>query len=87
MISGVGSDSDAMQGQALLEVLNRIQTALDNFDTLEIDEAMEKMSKINFTERGSEYLKKLKEAADSYDLDSCNAIVEEWRSKAEQAMQ
>lgn len=82
----VGSDSTAVKGQALFDMLHRIQTALDNFDTLEIDEVIEKMSKFNFTERGSEYFKKLKEASDSYDLESCNAIVEEWRSEAEKIM-
>ena len=83
----VGSDSQAVKGQALLEMLDKIQTALDNFDTLEIDEVNEKMSKFIFTEKGPEYFKKLKEAAENYDLDSCNSIVKEWRENTESAMQ
>lgn len=82
----VGTDSKAMRGQALIEMLCRIQTALDNYDTLEIDDVIEKMCKFNFTKRGMEYFEKLKAASDSYDLDSCNSIVEEWRSEAEKAM-
>lgn len=83
----VGSDSKAMQGQALVEMLNRIQSALDNFDTLEIDEVIDKMSKFNFDEKGKEYFQKLKTASDNYDLDNCNAIVEKWRSVSEKAIQ
>ncbi len=82
----VGSDSNAVKGQTLIEMLCRIQNALDNFDTLEIDDVIEKMSKLNFTEKGKEYFGKLKTASDIYDLDSCNQIVEEWRNAAEKAM-
>lgn len=82
----VGSDSTAVKGQALLEMLGRIQNALDNFDTLEIDEVIDKMSKFSFTEKGKEYFEKLKAASDIYDLDRCNSIVEKWRSAAEKVM-
>ncbi|MBD5103373.1 MAG: response regulator [Ruminococcaceae bacterium] len=80
----VGADDDTISGRVLLDVLDTMQAALDDFDTLEIDEAIEKIAKFKFTERGKEYYERLKEAAESYNLDSCNSIVKEWRKAAEE---
>lgn len=80
----VGADDDAIGGRVLIDALDTMQAALDAFDTLEIDEAIERISKFKFSERGKEYYKRLKEAAESYNLDSCHSIVKEWRTAAEE---
>lgn len=79
-----GGGRHAISGRMLLDVLDTMQAALDAFDTLEIDEAIERISKFKFSERGKEYYKRLKEAAERYNLDSCHSIVKEWRTAAEE---
>ncbi|MCM1055580.1 MAG: PocR ligand-binding domain-containing protein [Bacteroides sp.] len=80
----VGTDNSAAKGQAVLDMLDTMQKALDDFDTLEIDDAIERIGKVNFSEKGREFFERLKEAADSYNIDSCNSIVAEWRKAAEE---
>lgn len=80
----VGVDDSAINGRALLDMLDTMQSALDAFDTLEIDEAIERIAKFNYSERGKQFFERLKEAADSYNIDHCNSIVAEWRQAAEE---
>lgn len=79
----VGVDDSTVSGRALLDMLDALQSALDNFDTLEIDDAIERIAKFKFSGRGKEFYARLKEAAESYNIDSCNSIVEEWRKDAQ----
>lgn len=71
-----GSDDDMA-----LRMLDDLQTALDKFDTLEVDAVIEKMSYNTYCGINEVYFKQLKEAAESGDIDMCSKIAEEW-SKA-----
>lgn len=79
----VGSDEPMVKGRALFDMLDSMQSALDAFDTLEIDDAIEKIGKLNLSEGGRGFYEKLKAAADSYNIDLCNDVVSEWRKAAE----
>lgn len=78
----MGVDENHIRGQAVIDMLDRMQSALDAFDTLEIDDAIVKIEKMNLSERGREFFGRLKTAADNYNIDQCNEIVEEWRQGA-----
>ena len=64
----------------ILQQLDKMKNALDEFDTLEIDDVVEEMSKNSYSDEQKEYFGKLKEAAENSDIDGCNEIVEKWRS-------
>lgn len=74
----VNSGSD---GDMALHMLDDLQTALDNFDTLEVDAVIEKMSHNMYCGVNEIYFKQLKDAAENGDVDMCSKIAEEW-SKA-----
>lgn len=61
------------------QILENVEEALENFDTLLVDEAVEKMSKMHFPDNQKELFKKLKEAAETTDIELCSEIVEEWK--------
>lgn len=62
------------------EVLSKMQEALDGFDVLLIDQALEHMEKMKFTDYQGELYFKLKKAAEDSDIDLCCSIVGEWRN-------
>ncbi|MCH5349358.1 MAG: PocR ligand-binding domain-containing protein [Oscillospiraceae bacterium] len=62
----------------LLRMLEQMQVALDNFDTLQIEEALEAMESFKFTDDQLSRFEKLKEAAMNTDFETCNRIIEEW---------
>ncbi len=61
--------------------LERMNTALDDFDTLEIDTAVEEMSKFNFEDESEVFFERLKVAAEKSDIDECTEICSEWGRK------
>lgn len=61
-------------------VLDKLQSALDEFDTLLIDEAVEDMGKMYLAGKQSELYQKLKQAAEDSDIDLCCEIVTEWKN-------
>ncbi|MDE7360464.1 MAG: PocR ligand-binding domain-containing protein [Oscillospiraceae bacterium] len=63
------------------DMLEQMQEALDNFDTLQIDEVTDKMSKFQYFDKNAEYFERLNAAAADSDIDECLSIVEQW-SKA-----
>ncbi len=63
----------------IIKMLDALQEALEAFDTLAIDEAVEKISHINIAERWQDYFKQLCDAAEKSDVDKCETISEEWR--------
>lgn len=77
-IALVNSGSD---GDMAFHMLGDLQTALDNFDTLEVDAVIEKMSHNAYRGINEVYFKQLQEAAESGDIDMCSQIAENW-SKA-----
>lgn len=60
-------------------VLEKTEVALKDFDTLLVDEAVEEMGKMHFPDNQKELFKKLKEAAETTDIELCAKIVEEWK--------
>lgn len=61
-------------------LLDEMKEALDNFDTLQIDDVIEKMSGYSYPETQTEYFENLKSNAEISDLDECMKIVEEWKA-------
>ena len=59
-------------------MLNKMKEALDNFDTLQIDEVIDEMSKFRYSDKNAAFFERLKSAAEDSDIDSCLNIVEEW---------
>lgn len=76
-------EESSSQGSAnvddVMNLLGEMTEALDEFDTLMVDEAVEKMGKMHFPDNQKELFKKLKEAAETTDIELCSEIVEEWK--------
>lgn len=74
--------SDEEKRSAELEditnMLEQMHEALDNFDTLQIDEVIDKMSKFQYFDKNAEFFERLKAAAADSDIDICFTIIEEW---------
>lgn len=60
------------------ETLRKMQTALDDFDTLLIDEVLEQMGKLVLPNEQATLYLELKKAAENSDIDLCMGIVEKW---------
>ncbi len=67
--------------EEIFSFLERMNTALDDFDTLNIDAIVEEMSKCKYEDEDADLFEKLKEAAEESDIDGCRKICLEW-SKA-----
>lgn len=63
----------------IVNMLDKMHEALDNFDTLQIDEVIDEMSGFKFFDANAEFFERLKSAAADSDIDGCLAVVEEWR--------
>lgn len=59
-------------------LLDKMREALDNFDTLQIDEVIDEMSKFRYSDKNADFFERLKAAAEDSDIDSCLNIVGEW---------
>ena len=59
-------------------MLDQMHDALDNFDTLQIDEVIDEMSKFKYSDSDAEFFGRLKSFAADGDMISCLTIVEEW---------
>lgn len=64
----------------IIGMLDEMQEALDNFDTLQIDEVIDEMSKFKYSDKNSEFFERLKTAAADSDIDNCLGVVGEWRN-------
>lgn len=60
-------------------MLEEMQEALDNFDTLQIDEVIEEMSTFKYSGKNEELFENLKLAAANSDIDRCLSIVSDWK--------
>ncbi|MGN0599270.1 MAG: PocR ligand-binding domain-containing protein [Oscillospiraceae bacterium] len=79
-IAASESKKNASSAGEVREMLSKMQIALDDFDTLRIDEVLEQMEKMKLSDRWGELYNKLKKAAEDSDIDACCSIVEEWKS-------
>ena len=66
------------QFEETVDMLEKMQVALDAFDTLQIDEVMEEMSKFKYPEESVEFFEQLKKAAEESNIDDCLNIVDQW---------
>ena len=62
----------------IVSMLNQMHEALDNFDTLQIDEVIDEMSNFQYLDRDADFFEHLKAAAADSNIDECLNIVEEW---------
>ena len=69
---------DTATADEVKEMLYKLESALDEFDTLLIDEAVEQMGSMRFDDKQSELYQKLKKAAEESDIELCSDIVIEW---------
>ena len=63
---------------ATRELLSEMKEALDNFDTLQVDEVIEKMSGYDYPEEQMMIFEQLKAASENTDTELCEQIVNEW---------
>ncbi len=59
-------------------LLGDLREALDNFDTLQIDDVIEKMSAFSYPDKQAELFEQLKAAAENTDIDICVKTAEQW---------
>lgn len=62
----------------IADMLEQMHDALDNFDTLQIDEVIDEMSKFQYSDKNAEFFERLKAAASDSDIDGCLNIIGEW---------
>ncbi|MCI7768368.1 MAG: PocR ligand-binding domain-containing protein [Oscillospiraceae bacterium] len=63
----------------ITRLLDKMQEALDNFDSLMIDEVIEEMSGFDYSDEQKNCFDSLKQAAEISDIDSCAETVNKWR--------
>lgn len=62
------------------KMLDELQEALDGFDTLMIDEVIEKMSGYSYPDNQKDYFESIKKAAENSDVFTCSDIIKEWKN-------
>ena len=73
-------DDDSFADAASIKpLLDKLEKALQEFDTLLIDEAVEEMEKMHFTDKQMATFLSLKKAAEKSDIELCSRIVEKWK--------
>ena len=79
--ANVAKETVAASDSDIRELLDKMQEALDMFDTLQIDEIVEEMTGYTYSsDAQTECFNKLKDAAEISDIDSIGTIITEWRS-------
>lgn len=73
-----GGERRIAEPRDIAELLDRMHEALDNFDTLQVDEVIDEMSNFNYSGKNAELFERLKSAAAEGDIDGCLAAVDEW---------
>lgn len=63
----------------IVEMLDELAQAIDDFDTLLIDEVIEKMSHYEYGKAFSDFFRLLKETAEDGDIDACGDVAKQWR--------
>lgn len=74
------SRDNVPKGEELKAFLDKMEKALEDFDTLEIDEVIEQMAQKRYAE-DQELFEELRKCAEAYDVDGCGKIMESWREK------
>ncbi len=79
-INSTSENGNIVSDKIILDMLENLQDALNNFDILKIDEEVESLGKHEYPEAYKKYYEQLKEFADQSDIDSCCEIVSNWRA-------
>ena len=79
-LAGAESASAVTDTVKLKSLLVKLQKALDDFDTLLIDEAIEEMEKMQFSDKHNTTFLSLKKAAEESDIELCSKIVDKWKN-------
>ena len=64
----------------LCEFFERMETALDNLDTDDMEEVICDMEKYSYSSEHEEYFEKLKGAVEDIDTEQCEDIIKAWKS-------
>lgn len=65
----------------IVEILNELDMAIEEFDTLAIDEVIEKLSQYKFDKIFFRFFRQLTEAAEIGDIDICGEISKQWKEE------
>ena len=82
---GGTKDRSEINNDELLPLLDELMEALDNFDTLQTDEVIEKMSAFDYPEEQNALFNDLISAAESSDIERCVEIGKNWRELLDNA--
>ena len=69
------ADSDQIN-----EMLDKLAEAIEDFDSLTMDEVAEELGKFKFNDESTAIFNELKDAISASELDTCSEIIEKWRS-------
>ncbi|MGN1417571.1 MAG: ATP-binding protein, partial [Oscillospiraceae bacterium] len=75
-----GEDGTAEAHADIAKLLDRMCAALDEFDILGIEEVLDDMAGCAYPAEQRELFERLREAAESSDLDACHDIIGRWRA-------
>ncbi len=86
ILDGVFPDAAAEQTtvkpadpETVTALLDSLSTALEEFDTLAIDDAVGELSQYEFEGEAAELFSKLRSAAQECDLDTCAVVIDSWK--------
>ncbi len=71
-------EKEADNGQ-ISEMLDKLTGAIEDFDSLTMDEVIEDLGKFRLTDEHSSFFNELKEAVSSSELDKCSAVIGKWK--------
>lgn len=69
----------AYDAQKVSEYLDSMQNAVDNLDMDEMDRVIQQLEQIVLKEMEAHCLKKMKEAVEELDVESCEELIKVWR--------
>ncbi|MGN0695469.1 MAG: PocR ligand-binding domain-containing protein [Oscillospiraceae bacterium] len=75
-----GQNKSPAEQEDIIKLLDRMCAALDEFDILGIEEVLDDMAGCAYPAEQSELYERLREAAESSDLDFCHDIIGSWRA-------
>lgn len=73
------AEKQAANSEEIRSLLGELKEALDNFDTLQVDDVIEKMSAYEYPADQFALFKKLNSAAENTDIEECGKIADKWR--------
>ncbi len=76
---GISTPKKTADPTEIMEFLNELQTALEDYDTLVIDEVIEKMSHYQYEDVFDELFQQLKVSAEASDIDICAELAHQWK--------